>query len=271
MQMSFNVDKCHRLHLGHSNTEFLYHLPKISNIRKSNNSMSYNYTFHPLKKVTSEKDLGVTVDDQLNFKLHISQKIAKANSMIYLIKHYFKYLDKDMLKLLYKSLILPHLEYCSPVWNPITKTDIRRIEGVQRRVTKLLPELSNLPYNERLKLLQLPTLEFRRTRQELILMYNYINQNVLLDPSTHCKLCANNQSMLEPITSGTRGHPYRFMIQRHPTNRKRFLTARILPLWNRLHSDTVTATSLNSFKSRLRADHAMPNQFIFQSDVRTTR
>ena len=175
MQMSFNVDKCHRLHLGHSNTEFLYHLPKISNISKSNNSLSYNYTFHPLKKVKSEKDLGVTVDDQLNFKLHISQKIAKANSMIYLIKHYFKYLDKDMLKLLYKSLIRPHLEYCSPVWNPITKTDIRRIEGVQRRVTKLLPELSNLPYNERLKLLQLPTLEYRRTRQELILMFNYVN------------------------------------------------------------------------------------------------
>ena len=268
--MSLNVDKCHRLHMGSNNTEYHYHLPKISNMRKTRTSTSYTYTFHPLKKVTSEKDLGVTVDDKLNFKLHISQKVAKANSMIYLIKNYFKFLDKEMLKLLIKSLIRPHLEYCSAIWSPITKTEIRRIEGVQRRATKLLPELSNLPYSERLRQLQLPTLEFRRTRSDLILIYNYINQNILIDPNTHCKVCRNNQNMLEPITSGTRGHPYRFMIQRHPTNRKRFITARTLPLWNRLNPDTVTAPSLNSFKSRLRADRAMPDQYNFQSDVRTT-
>ena len=270
MQMSFNVDKCHRLHMGSNNTEYHYHLPKISNMRKTRTSTSYTYTFHPLKKVTSEKDLGVTVDDKLNFKLHISQKVAKANSMIYLIKNYFKFLDKEMLKLLIKSLIRPHLEYCSAIWSPITKTEIRRIEGVQRRATKLLPELSNLPYSDRLRQLQLPTLEFRRTRSDLILIYNYVNQNILIDPNTHCKVCRNNQNMLEPITSGTRGHPYRFMIQRHPTNRKRFITARTLPLWNRLNPDTVTAPSLNSFKSRLRADRAMPDQYNFQSDVRTT-
>ena len=158
MQMSFNVDKCHRLHLGSNNTEFQYTLPKISGYNKCNSSTSYTYTFHPLKKVESEKDLGVTVDDKLNFKLHISQKIAKANSMIYLIKHYFKFLDAEMLKLLYKSLIRPHLEYCSPVWSPIPKTEIRRIEGVQRRATKLVPELANLPYSDRPRMLELPTL-----------------------------------------------------------------------------------------------------------------
>ena len=269
MQMSFNVDKCHRLHLGSNNTQFQYTLPKISGYNKCNSSTSYTYTFHPLKKVESEKDLGVTVDDKLNFKLHISQKIAKANSMIYLIKHYFKFLDAEMLKLLYKSLIRPHLEYCSPVWSPITKTEIRRIEGVQRRATKLVPELANLPYSDRLRILELPTLEYRRSRQDLILIYNYIHQNILLDPNTYCKICRNSHNMLTPITSGTRGHPYRFAIQRHHTNRKRFITTRVIPLWNRLHPDTVTAPTLNSFKSKLRKDHSMPAQYTFQSDVTT--
>ena len=269
MQMSFNVDKCHRLHMGNSNTQYQYSLPKISSLKKTNSSISYTYTFHPLKKVTSEKDLGVTVDDRLDFKLHISQKIAKANSMIYLIKHYFKYLDADMLKLLYKSLIRPHLEYCSPVWSPITKTEIRRIEGVQRRATKLVPELTNLPYSDRLHILQLPTLEYRRTRQDLIFIFNYIHQNILLDPHTYCKLCRNDINMLTPITSGTRGHPYRFAILRHPTKRNRFLTTRAIPLWNRLHPDTVTAPTLNAFKSKLKKDHSMPDPHTFQSDVRT--
>ena len=130
MQMSFNVKKCHTLHLGHRNTFYDYSLPKMTNIKKSNSGISYDYTFHPLEKVNNEKDLGVTIDDKLNFKLHISQKISKANSMLFLIKNYFQFLDADMFQLLYKSLVRPHLEYASPVWSPTTKEDIKRIESV---------------------------------------------------------------------------------------------------------------------------------------------
>ena len=207
MQMSFNTKKCHVLHLGHRNTHYDYSLPKMSNIKKTSSSISYTYMFHQLEKVHDEKDLGVTVDDNLNFKLHISQKISKANSMLFLIKNYFQFLDAEMFSLLYKSLVRPHLEYASPVWSPTTKEDIKRIESVQRRATKLVPQLSQLSYTERLVALKLPTLEYRRTRQDLILLFNYIQQDIILDPSTNCKVCRNNSSMLTPITSGTRGLP----------------------------------------------------------------
>ena len=266
MQMSFNVKKCHILHLGHRNTRFNYSLPKMSDIKKTSCSISYTYSFHPLEKVNSEKDLGVTIDDKLNFKLHISQKISKANSMLFLIKNYFQFLDADMFKLLYKSLVRPHLEYASPVWSPITKEEIKRIESIQRRATKLVPALNQLCYTDRLRALKLPTLEYRRTRQDLILLFNYIHQDVLLDPSTNCKICRNNSSMLTPITSGTRGHPYRFAIQRHTSVRNRFFTARVLPIWNRLSTATVTANSLNCFKSGLRKDPSLPSPYVFTHD-----
>ena len=266
MQMSFNVDKCHILHMGQRNTHYDYSLPKMSNIKQTSSYCCYDYTFHSMKKVSNEKDLGVTIDDKLNFKLHISQKISKANSMIFLIKHYFHFLDAEMFKHLYKSLVRPHIEYASPVWSPITKEDIKRIESVQRRATKLVPELSQLSYTDRLIALKLPTLEFRRTRQDLILLYNYIQQDILLDPSTNCKICRNNPSMLTPVTSGTRGHPYRFAIMRHPSTRNRFFTSRVLPLWNKLSTTTVTANSLNSFKSGLRKDPSLPSPYIFTHD-----
>ena len=183
MQMSYNVDKCHTLHLGSKNPQHTYFLPKMTNIIRSSSHISYTFTLHPLKNVKEEKDLGVIVDEDLNFKNHISSKISKANSMIFLIKTCFKYLDTDMFKTLYKTLIRPHLEYASPVWSPVFKYEIQRIEGVQRRATKLVPEISNLPYIDRLKHLKLPTLQYRRIRQDLILLYNYAHNNIILEPS----------------------------------------------------------------------------------------
>ena len=36
---------------------------------------------------------------------------------------------------LYVTLVRPHLEYASEIWSPKTATMIKRIEGVQQRVT----------------------------------------------------------------------------------------------------------------------------------------
>ena len=89
MQMSFNPEKCHRMHLGYNNNHYKYSLPKIYSTVQKPTSISYTFYFHQLKEVQEEKDLGVIVDNKLKFKSHISQKISKANSMLYLIKNCF--------------------------------------------------------------------------------------------------------------------------------------------------------------------------------------
>ena len=233
------------------------------NVKKSTSSINYNLHFYTLEEVDEEKDLGVLVDNNLNFKSHISKKISKANSMLYLIKNSFKYLDKQMFTMLYKSLVRPHLEYVSPVWNPITNREILKLEGVQRRATKMVPGLTNLPYSERLKALNIPTLQYRRLRQDLIFIFNYVNQNLILDTNTHCKTCPTPQDMLTPVTSGSRAHPFRYAIQRHPGIRRRFLTSRAVPHWNKLQAETVTAPNINLFKSRLKKDPSMPCMITF--------
>jgi hypothetical protein len=47
-------------------------------------------------------------------------------------------MDKDMFLVLYKSIVRPLLEYCTPVWSPYLKKDVRKIESIQRRATKLI-------------------------------------------------------------------------------------------------------------------------------------
>jgi hypothetical protein len=60
------------------------------------------------------------------------------------------------------------LEYASSIWSPYKKKDIETIENVQKRATRMLPQMKNLNYEERLKLLKMPTLKFRRMRGDMI-------------------------------------------------------------------------------------------------------
>ena len=99
----------------------------------------------------SENDLGVTIDKNLNFREHISNKINIANRNVGIIFRTFTYLDPEMFKNLYKSLVRPHLEYATVIWGPMYKKDKIAIENVQRRATKLVRSCKDLPYPERLR------------------------------------------------------------------------------------------------------------------------
>jgi hypothetical protein len=43
-----------------------------------------------------EKDLGIIIDNKLNFQNHINKQVNKANQQLGLINRSFRYMDKDM-------------------------------------------------------------------------------------------------------------------------------------------------------------------------------
>ncbi len=163
-QLKFIQSKCKVLHIGRTPSQHQYYMHDSNGIRQQ------------LEKSTAEKDLGVWVDDQLTFTTHTSKSAAKANCLLGLIRRTFKHLDKENLTLLYKAIVRPHIEYANSVWWPLTKGLRNELEKVQHRATKMVPELKDLPYEERLHQLKLPTIAFRHLRGDMINVYKYASE-----------------------------------------------------------------------------------------------
>ena len=60
------------------------------------------------------------------------------------------YKEKQLIVPLYKAILRPHLEYCIQAWKPYGKKDIDKLERIQRRATKMIPELRDFSYESRL-------------------------------------------------------------------------------------------------------------------------
>ena len=194
-----------------------------------------------------QKDPGITFDSKLTFDQHISQVVNKATKMTKIIRRTFQFLDKHTFLPLYKTMVRSHLDYAMAVWHPYQIKHKIALENIQRRATKELPGMRDLSYIERLKLLKLPTLAYRRLRGDMIEVYKIIHN--IYDHESVPHLLKNNEISQR---TGNRGHSLKLFTQRAKLNlRKKVFPIRITEPWNSLPDRVVTAKSLNSFKTRL--------------------
>ena len=148
--------------------------------------------------------------------------------------------------MLLKVRVRPKVEYAGVVWSPYLKSDISRLEKVQKRATRCVNCIAHLPYRERLWSLNLICLQIRRKRVDLIYMWKFLNGviscNFALPPSLRPSVLCRGHS-LGLLPPSTRPPKTKF--------RSNFFTERIIQLWNSLPNDIVTAPSLATFKGRL--------------------
>ena len=100
--------------------------------------------------------------------------VNKATEMTKIIRT-FQFLDKHTCLPLYKTMVRSHLDYAMAVWHPYKIKHKIALENIQGRATKELPGVRDLSYIERLKLLKLPTLAYRRLRGDMIEVYKIIH------------------------------------------------------------------------------------------------
>ena len=97
--------------------------------------------------------------------------------------------------------------------------------------------------NQRLKRLNLLSLELRRLHADLVMCYKIVFGLV--------KLSFTNFFAFRPVTV-TRGHQYKLYVNHSHGIRKHFFTERVVAPWNSLSADT-DFSSLNRFKRCINA------------------
>lgn len=240
-QCFFNSKKCKVMHFGKKNKKFDYKMID----RKTGDLMV-------LEKTASERDLGILISNDLKWSNQIAKATKTANFILGQIKNSFVYLEPNIMKYLYVALVRPHLEFVIPVWNPYLRQDVEKLERIQRRATKMSPQLKKLDYSNRIKRLELTKLETRRKRGDLIQFYKILNSidNVNWINNPRCLEIANSETDITKNLRRHKKHFYRESNWNCPA-REHFFLNRVIPLWNELPFELKDAKSLNSFKAGL--------------------
>jgi len=120
--------------------------------------------------------------------------------------------------------VRPLLEYCSQIWSPRLHKDIYNIEHVQRSFTKRLPGFKSLSYSERLLRLNLESLESRRVKADLVLLFKIIHGFVDIDYSAMFDI---------QFDRTTRGHDLRIHKCHSNVDARKFhFCNRVIDAWN---------------------------------------
>ena len=244
-QLTISQPKCNILFLGHHEIK-----------------RPLNISTFPLRVSNLIVDLGISIDPELKFSIHIHEIAARAKQRAALIHRCF--LSRSSINLLraFKTYVRPLVEYATQIWSPHFSSLIILIEGVQRSFTKRLPGLSNLTYAERLTTLKLQSLEHRRLIFDLVMCFEIVHGLNALK---------FDDFFTFPNLSTTRGHPLKLATPIAKKDvKKYFFFTRIIPIWNALPSDFVMANSTIKFKQVRKELQSNSHEALFSGSTVTT-
>ena len=146
----------------------------------------------------------------------------------------------------YQTLVRPKLENSSPIWNPQQQTQIKQIEQVQRNADRFVAGRLFNPHqpdsvSSTISSLQWPSLQSRRQRADIIILYRIVHSLVTV-PISYLPSPAL-------IRSTRQSNDWKFIQPHCRVNVYQHLYfPRTIPVWNALPTSVVTAPSLEAFK-----------------------
>ncbi len=126
--------KDHHLQLNLAKTELL--------VVSANPSLHHNFTFQlGSSTITSSKtarNLGVVIDDKLNFSDHIAKTARSGRFALYNIRKIRPFLSEHATQLLVQALVLSRLDYCNALLAGLPANSIKPLQLIQNAAARLI-------------------------------------------------------------------------------------------------------------------------------------
>ena len=226
---------------------------------RSQLQLGTSYLIHnsQLEGVDSMRDLGVVFDSKMTFGNQIEIVVNKCLRTLGFIKNVSRdFRSASTLVKLYKSLLLPILTFCSPIWLPHTENALSELVSIEHKFLRFVSKLTPAPmrfddhdYTPIRKLLNLTPLRTIFLKNDYILAFkishNSINSSIVNDLFSDRNLTYNLRNP-RPLQSS---HSSRDYINFSTTFRLRHL-------WNLLPLELRTLPTLAQFKRKIH-EHLM--------------
>jgi len=188
------------------------------------------------KHIKLEKYLGVTLSSKLTWSKHINTICKTAKCHLGLIHRKLRQASPQARHTIYRSTILPKLDYCCAVWDPHHSNDITALDRVQWFAGRVITHQWQSDHSTLLNSLNWQPLQTRRRLIKLKVCYNILNNYSCIPPSVftphlYPHLRHSHSKMVLRPNAKTNSHRYSFFID-------------VMPIWNSLPPDVINSPSL---------------------------
>ena len=160
--MQFNSKKFEILRYGRNQT-----------LKESTHYFTSNHE-EIIEEKESLRDLGIIMSNDGSFSNHVEHVCSKVRQKSGWILRTFQSRNTWFLKFMWKSLVQGHLDFCSQLYFPHKSSDMEKLENLQKIFTRKIPEVRNLDYWQRLKVLKMYSQERRMERYRCIYIWKIL-------------------------------------------------------------------------------------------------
>ena len=155
---------------------------KVMRISRATDKIERDYSLrgHTLEVISSEKYLGVTIDDKLSWSQQVKACAGNGNSKLGFLRRNIKINNPNIKQTAYRSLCRSTLEYGCSVWSPHIDDQIHSLEKVQRRAARYVCNKNKQRDSptDMMNQMKWKSLEDRRTKSRLSMTYKIMHNYV---------------------------------------------------------------------------------------------
>ena len=163
---------------------------------KTYNRLDLSIKGHKINQVTSLKYLGLYIDAELKWDVHVNYLCEKVGRMISFLRRLRHFINRTYLKLIYRSVILPHLDYADVIWESSCEKHINQLQKLQNRAGRIILKInlkSHFSVMSMHEILQWETLKSRHKFHIRVMIFKilnnltptYLHENIFYSPKPY--------------------------------------------------------------------------------------